>query len=83
MKNAELIIKNNDGLSNDIWNCKSDFNKKEWELAIKNFVENLESIYEDAYSINENCIELEDDRLYILGDTINFLKSFSIIIKEN
>lgn len=88
MKNATLIIKNGENFSNDIWQYNADFTKEQWYEVIKGFsdiiseakktLENIEielEEFDELYPLIEN---FGDDKLYQLGDIINFFKSIDV-----
>lgn len=82
MKNATLVVHNSAKFSNDIWQCDSDFNTKQWKLAIKTFAEITQDVYDflcqSLYDKNGKEITYPDDKLYQLGDVANMLNSIGV-----
>ena len=81
MKNAKLVIKDSKKFSDDIWQYENDFDSEQWKMAIDNFADNLQDIYD---WLEES--ELFDDvdfpfAQYVLGDTINMLRNIAIKVK--
>ena len=78
-KNAKLVIKNNNGFSNDIWQTDSCFTTDEWKEAIENF---SDVVHHAREVLGE--VELEDfaqDEVYVLGDVANFFDSIDVELK--
>lgn len=79
MKNATLLIRNNAGLEQDIWQeGNNDFTSDQWQEAIDNFADTLQKIY---YA-GDYQLDIEDADLYILGDTINLLRAIDIQVEK-
>ena len=86
MANATLIIDDSKGFVIDIWQYQNEFTQEQWESVIDNFID----IVSDAKDLLERLAEEEkqseflDDRLYQLGDVVNFFCSIGIDVrKEN
>ncbi len=82
MANANLVITNNVGFSEDIWQYDAEFTTEQWKGTIKEFVEIIaeaKEILEDAQEekFMENY-DFGDDKLYQLGDIINMLSSINV-----
>lgn len=75
--NGTLIVNNARELANDVWQDRADFTESEWKAAVDNFASNLQDIY-DWLCENEDCGFDMPDKLYILGDVINLLKSVDV-----
>ena len=82
MKNATLIIKNGKGFEDDIWQLdNAEFKVNQWISIINNFADNAQAIYDwlDEHGEGFNTRNFD---LYILGDTINMLRSIDVEMEE-
>lgn len=77
-KNGTLIINNAEEFCNNIWQYKNVFTEEQWKEIINSFASNLQDIY-NWLTCNEE-FDMED-KLYVLGDTINMLNSIDVTTK--
>ena len=87
MSNATLVVNNNKGFVEDIWQCESEFTRNQWKEVIDGFADILSRIYDilEDEDIAERAFEqydFTDSELYELGDTINMLKNIDVAIKH-
>ena len=74
--NATLIINNEKEFCNDIWQYKNNFTIEQWKEIL--------CIFSEIVSETKECLEylnlddFGDDKLYQLGDIINFFNSIDI-----
>lgn len=85
MKNATLVIHNNDKFEDDIWQTSDDnFSENEWSVAISNFADTCQAILDWIDELNEyDEVPLEQFDPYILGDTINMLRSIDVKVERD
>ena len=79
MKNAYLVIQHGEQFANDIWQDDDDFSENDWKEAVTCFADTLQSIYD--WLNEEEAIEEVDLPFdpYVLGDTINMLRSIGVV----
>ena len=82
MENAVLKINDTNAFENDIWQIDTDdFTADQWKIAINNFADNLQALY-DWIDEQDEIVGGEDFDHYVLGDTINMLRSIGIELQE-
>ena len=82
MSNATLLIHNGKGFEDDIWQLDdAGFKVNQWVATLKNFADNAQAIY-NWLDEHEEGFNTRDFDPYILGDTINMLRSIDVKMEE-
>ena len=76
MSNATLVIKDNEGFCNDIWQYENYFTEEQWKEILEGFAD----IVLEAKQVLEEMEtpDFLDDKLYQLGDVANMLLSLEV-----
>ena len=82
MSNATLVIHNGKGFEDDIWQLDdAGFKVNQWIATLNNFADNAQAIY-DWIEEMEDGYPFDRFDQYILGDTINMLRSIDVKMEE-